>query len=63
MIEDYTAIVRQKLSGQAEVCARKTLEWLQKDLQGERNLDPHEVFYLASAAQLMLNIRDTYGKE
>lgn len=63
MIEDYTAIFRQKLSGQAEVCARKTLEWLQKDLQGERSLDPHEVFYLASAAQLMLNIRDTYGKE
>jgi len=63
MIEDYTAIFRQKLSGQAEVCARKTLEWLQKDLQGERNLDPQEVFYLASAAQLMLTIRDTYGEE
>ena len=63
MIEDYTAIFRQKLSGQAEVCARKTLEWLQKDLQGERNLDPQEIFYLASAAQLMLTIRDTYGEE
>tara|TARA_R110000822_G_scaffold190983_1_gene329666 strand:+ start:2400 stop:2591 length:192 start_codon:yes stop_codon:yes gene_type:complete len=63
MIEDYTAIFRQKLSGQAEVCARKTLEWLQKDLQGERILDPHEIFYLASAAQLMLTIRDTYGEE
>lgn len=63
MIEDYTAIFRQKLSGQAEVCARKTLEWLQKDLQGERNLEPNEVFYLASAAQLMLIIRDTYGEE
>lgn len=63
MIEDYTAIFRQKLSGQAEVCARKTLEWLQKDLQGERNLKPNEVFYLASAAQLMLIIRDTYGEE
>ncbi len=63
MIEDYTAIFRQKLSGQAEVCARKTLEWLQKDLQGERMLDPQEIFYLASAAQLMLTIRDTYGEE
>jgi|TARA_R110000868_G_scaffold364150_2_gene626971 hypothetical protein len=63
MIEDYTAIFRQRLSGQAEVCARKTLEWLQKDLQGERLLDPREVFYLASAAQLMLTIRDTYGEE
>jgi hypothetical protein len=63
MIEDYTAIFRQRLSGQAEVCARKTLEWLQKDLQGERLLDPKEVFYLASAAQLMLTIRDTYGEE
>ena len=63
MIEDYTAIFRQRLSGQAEVCARKTLEWLQKDLQGERLLDPREVFYLASAAQLMLTNRDTYGEE
>jgi hypothetical protein len=63
MIEDYTAIFRQRLAGQAEVCARKTLEWLQKDLQGERLLDPKEVFYLASAAQLMLTIRDTYGEE
>jgi hypothetical protein len=63
MIEDYTAIFRQRLSGQAEVCARKTLEWLQKDLQGERLLEPKEIFYLASAAQLMLTIRDTYGEE
>ena len=63
IIEDYSAVFRQKLSGQAEVCARKTLEWLQKDLQGDQKLDPNEVFYLASAAQLLLTIRDVYGKK
>ena len=63
MNEDYINIFRQRLSGQAEVCARKTLEWLQKDLQGEQDLNPTEIFYLISAAQIMLNIRDTYGKE
>jgi hypothetical protein len=62
-MEDPSNIFQNKLSSQAEVCARKTLEWLQKDLQGERNLDPQEIFYLASAAQLMLTIRDTYGEE
>jgi hypothetical protein len=60
MIEDYTAIFRQRLSGQAEVCARKTLEWLQKDLQGPQTLDAQEVFYLASAAQVLLSMRDMY---
>ena len=63
MIEDYTLIFRQKLSGQAEVCARKTLEWLQKDLQGPRTLTAQEVFYLASAAQLLLDLRDQYGEK
>lgn len=63
MIEDYTLIFRQKLSGQAEVCARKTLEWLQKDLQGARVLSAQEVFYLASAAQLLLDLRDQYGEK
>ena len=63
MIEDYTLIFRQKLSGQAEVCARKTLEWLQKDLQGARDLNAEEVFYLASAAKLLLSMRDQYGEK
>lgn len=63
MIEEYTNIFRQKLSGQAETCARKTLEWLQKDLQGERELTAREVYYLSSAAQVLLIIRDTYGKK
>jgi len=62
-MDDYAAIFRQKLSGQAEVCARKTLEWLQKDLQNEKELSAEEVFYLASAAQLLLSMRDLYGKE
>jgi hypothetical protein len=62
-MDDQTTVFRQKLSGQAEACARKTLEWLQKDLQGNKVLEPDEVFYLASAAQLLLTIRDAYGKK
>lgn len=62
-MEDHSAIFRQKLSAQAEACARKTLEWLQKDLQGDRTLHPEDVYYLASAAELLLNMRDAYGKK
>jgi len=62
-MEDPTTIFRQKLSAQAEVCARKTLEWLQKDLQGDRELAPEDVYYLASAADLLLTMRDLYGKK
>jgi hypothetical protein len=62
-MEDFSAKFRQKLSSQAEVCARKTLEWLQKDLQGERNLNPEEVFYLSKAADILLTIRDDYGEK
>jgi hypothetical protein len=62
-MEDFSALFKQRLAGQAEVCARKSLEWLQKDLQGEYKLLPSEVFYLASAANILLNIRDTYGKK
>jgi hypothetical protein len=62
-MDDYATIFRQKLSGQAEVCARKTLEWLQKDLQNEKELTAEDVFYLASAAQLLLAMRDFYGEK
>jgi hypothetical protein len=62
-MEDFSAIFKQRLSGQAEVCARKSLEWLQKDLQGEYKLLPVDIYYLASAANILLNIRDTYGKK
>jgi hypothetical protein len=62
-MEDHANIFRQKLSGQAETCARKTLEWLQKDLQGDRELTPQDVYYLASAADLLLTMRDLYGKK
>jgi len=62
-MEDLSAIFRQRLSGQAEVCARKTLEWLQKDLQSEQKLQPDEIHYLAMAAQILLVIRDRYGKK
>jgi hypothetical protein len=62
-MEDLSAIFKQRLSGQAEACARKSLEWLQKDLQGEYKLLPVDIYYLASAANILLNIRDTYGKK
>lgn len=62
-MEDPSNIFQSKLSSQAEVCARKTLEWLQKDLQGERKLQPDEVYWLSYAAHTLLNIRDNYGKK
>ena len=62
-MDDHTSTFRQKLSAQAETCARKTLEWLQKDLQGDRELAPQDVYYLASAADLLLTMRDLYGKK
>jgi hypothetical protein len=62
-MEDISANFRQRLSGQAEVCARKSLEWLQKDLQIDQKLQPEEVYYLAQAAHILLNIRDVYGKK
>jgi len=63
LIEEPSSAFRQRLSAQAEVCARKTLEWLQKDLQGDRALPPQDVYYLASAADLLLTMRDLYGKK
>jgi hypothetical protein len=63
MMEEPSTVFRQKLSAQAEVCARKTLEWLQKDLQGDRSLPPEDIYYLASAAELLLTMRDMYGKK
>ena len=62
-MEDLSAKFQQRLSGQAEACARKTLEWLQKDLQTDQKLNPDEIYYLAQAAQILLNIRDVYGKK
>ena len=62
-MEDYTVIFRSRLGGQVEVCARKTLEWLQKDLQNTHELTPVEVYYLASAAQILLKMRDMYGEK
>ena len=62
-MEEPSSAFRQRLSAQAETCARKTLEWLQKDLQGDRTLPPKDVFYLASAADLLLTMRDMYGKK
>lgn len=62
-MDEPSSAFQQRLSAQAETCARKTLEWLQKDLQGDRILPPKDVFYLASAADLLLTMRDMYGKK
>ena len=62
-MEEYSALFRQKLSNQTEVCARKALERLQKDPQGPQVLQPVEIFYLAKAADILLTLRDAYGKK
>jgi hypothetical protein len=62
-MEDYSAVFKDRLAGQAEVCARKTLELLQKDLQVTHKLSAQEIYYLASAAEVLLNMRDKYGKK
>lgn len=62
-MEDLSAKFQQRLSGQAEACARKALEWLQKDLQSGRTLNPEDVYYLSQAAQILLEIRDYYGEK
>jgi hypothetical protein len=62
-MEDYALIFRQKLSGQVEVCARKALEILQKDLQGQQKLSPEDIYYLSMSAQVLLSMRDAYGKK
>ena len=62
-MEDYSAIFRQRLSAQAEVCARKALEWLQKDLQGPQELTAEDVYHLSTAANILLTMRDKYGEK
>jgi hypothetical protein len=62
-MEDYALIFRQKLSGQVEVCARKALEILQKDLQGQQKLSAQDIYYLSMSAQVLLSMRDAYGKK
>jgi hypothetical protein len=62
-MEDYSAVFRKRLADQAEVCARKTLEMLQKDLQTTHKLAPDDIYYLASAAQVLLDVRDKYGQK
>jgi hypothetical protein len=36
---------------------------LQKDLQTNHKLNPEDIFHLASAAEILLEIRDKYGKK
>ena len=62
-MEDYSVVFRERLASQAEVCARKTLEMLQKDLQANHKFSPDDIFHLASAAEVLLAIRDKYGKK
>jgi len=62
-MEDYSALFRERLPSQSEVCARKVLEGLQKDLQTNHKLNAQDIYYLAAAAQILLEIRDKYGKK
>jgi hypothetical protein len=62
-MEDYSAVFRERLASQAEVCARKTLEMLQKDLQANHKLNAEDIYYLAAAAEVLLEVRDKYGKK
>jgi hypothetical protein len=62
-MEDYSVVFRDRLASQAEVCARKSLEMLQKDLQTNHKFNAEDIFYLASAAEVLLEIRDKYGKK
>lgn len=62
MAEDHSAVFREKLGGQAEYCARKSLELVQKGFH-ERTLKPEEIFQLASAAEIFLDIHNKYGKK
>jgi hypothetical protein len=36
---------------------------LQKDLQTNHKLNAQDIFYLASAAEILLEVRDKYGKK
>lgn len=62
-MENLSYVFRDKLADQVEICARKTLEWLQKDLQSHSKLGPEDIYYLACAAEILLSLRDKYGKK
>ena len=62
-MEDYSKVFRYKLPDQTEVCARKSLELLEKNLKGPQSFTPEEIYYLASAAEILLDMSDKYGKK
>ena len=62
-MENYSAVFRHKLSNQTELCARKSLELLEKDLKGTQSLTPQEIYYLAQAAEILLDLCEKYGKK
>lgn len=62
-MEDYSLVFRKRLADQAETCARKTLELIQKDLQNTHKYKPDEIYYLATAAKVFLDLRDKYGQK
>jgi hypothetical protein len=62
-MDDYSKVFRHKLPGQTEICARKSLELLEKNLRGEQTFTPEEIYYLASAAEILLDMSEKYGKE
>jgi len=62
-MEDYSAVFRHKLHDQTELCARKSLEILEKDLRGKQSLTPEEIYHLTSAAEILLDLCEKYGKK
>jgi hypothetical protein len=62
-MEDYSKVFRHKLPDQTEICARKSLEILEKNLRGEQSFTPEEIYYLASAAEILLDMSEKYGKK
>lgn len=62
-MEDPAKAFRERLPIQAEVCARKVLERLQKDLQGPQSLSAEDIRNLSEAADILLTMRDAYGEK
>ena len=62
-MDDYSKVFRHKLPDQTEICARKSLEILEKNLRGEQSFTPEEIYYLASAAEILLDMSEKYGKK
>jgi len=45
------------------LCQEKALNFLEKNLRGEQKFTPEENYYLASAAEILLDMSNKYGQE